>query len=138
MRQLRPAVGCTNEDFMNSRLWLPLLFVHFLFVGCIHSGTASLDDRIIGEWATEKIMSQLGESQSYIKFNKNGTFVLRTTLFQMKQMLSSEGTFSTDGDVLYFHGSDKSTKQSFRIENGILTIHEDSGDTFKYIKLSSK
>jgi hypothetical protein len=129
-------LGAQMVLFMKYRLWLPLIFIYFMFVGCIHSGTTIHDDRLIGEWATEKLMSQLGESQSYIKFKEDGTFVIRTTLFQMKQTLSSAGAFSTDGDVLYFHGADKSTKQSFYIENGMLTIHEDSGDTFKYKKLT--
>jgi Lipocalin-like domain len=119
-----------------NRLWFSALFICFLIAGCTNIGKSIPDERLVGEWATEKVMTQLGESQTYIRFKENGAFVLRHSLFQMTKTLSSEGTYSTDGNVLYLHGPNKSTKQSFQIENGILTIHEDSGDTFKYIKLT--
>jgi hypothetical protein len=119
-----------------NRLWFAALFICFLIGGCTNIDKSIPDERLIGEWATEKVMTKLGESQTYIKFKKNGTFVLRHSLFQMTQTISSEGTYSTDGNVLYLHGPNKSTKQSFQVENGILTIHEDSGDTFRYMKLT--
>ncbi len=121
---------------MSCRLWILLLAVCALSIGCVGTGTTKFDERLIGEWQTDKILSQLGESQSYQHFKKDGTFVLRTTLFQMRQTISAEGTFSTQGDQIFLQSPQKSVKQVYRIENTILIIYEIGGDTYKYKKLS--
>ena len=135
-RRVKRAVGCLNGERMSFRLLILFLAACALSIGCVGTGKTKIDERLIGEWQTDKILSQLGESQSYQHFKKDGTFVLRTTLFQMRQTLSTEGTFTTQGEQIYLQSPDKSLKQSYRIENGILIIYENGGDTFKYKKIS--
>lgn len=129
-------IGNLNGEHMRLRSFIILLISCAMLIGCAETDTGKFDERLTGEWETDRILSQLGESQSYLQFKQDGTFVLRTTLLQMGQTLSAEGTFSTQGDRIFLSSPGKSLQQKYRIDNGLLIIHEDSGDTFTYKKLS--
>jgi hypothetical protein len=115
-----------RREVLKLKLLIHALFL--VFIGCVAPKPAP---RIIGEWETDKIMSQLGESVIYHQFNKNGTFILRQSFIQAHQTLTSQGNFKTEGNQLILVSTEKTSKQTFIFEGDKLLIN-DGDDTFRF------
>ena len=90
-----------------------------------------VNPKILGEWTTGKVLSQLGESITQYRFNNDGSFTITTTLIQMNQKLSGKGSFETNGDQLILKSPNKESKSTYYFEGNDLIIIESDGDKFR-------
>ena len=91
----------------------------------------SLNPRLAGEWETDIILSQLGQSVTRYRFKKDGTFEISTSLIQMGQELSGHGTYRTKGNQLTLTSPMKTTEATYSFDGNTLIIKESSGDVFR-------
>jgi hypothetical protein len=99
----------------------------------------SIDARLIGEWQSERTLTQLGDVLEFRIFNKDGTFLHGNRRVHLGMTESFDGTFVTEDNknvVLTSGGETRVTldKIPYRIEDDILILENVTGSEVSRFK----
>jgi hypothetical protein len=110
--------------------WIGLLVLSSL--ACLAADTNS----IIGEWATGRIMSQLGPQVTTYAFETNGIF-WQTTVFEHGRIrpFISTGTFAISTNTIFLQMRLRTNAVAYALERDTLIIDEGHKEVFRLKKV---
>ena len=94
----------------------------------VHAETNS----IVGAWATDEILSQLGPSKTHYTFMTNGIFTVKTEFTHgLIPTMSATGKYDIVGDTIVMSGPFETNTAQYVFEKESLVINEGRSKVFR-------